>query len=101
VPETDADRSRCGGLITTGVVAEESESPAGPEPDTELSRLNNPITEFFCLGLAIPPTLTHKGGDWVKLCVAVVLKGDQGKVRQAITIKSKERKEEKTKKKKL
>lgn len=43
--------------MTTGVpvwVIEESESPA-----TELSRLNNPITEFFCLGFAIPPMLTN------------------------------------------
>lgn len=57
MPEIEADRSRRSFKIT-GVVAEESESPLGATPDTELSRLNNPITEFFCLGLAIPPTLT-------------------------------------------
>ena len=59
VPAIEADRlSRS---LTTGVpeiVFDESESPAGPVPDTELSRLNNPITEFFCLGFAIPPTLS-------------------------------------------
>jgi hypothetical protein len=57
-PAIDAERLS---LVTTGVidcVAEESESPPGPVPDTELSRLNNPIHEFFCLGFAIPPTLT-------------------------------------------
>lgn len=58
MPEIDAERvfrSR----ITTGV-PDESESTAGPDPDTELSRLNNPITEFFCLGLAIPPTFSSQ-----------------------------------------
>lgn len=57
VPAIEADRL-LRSFITTGVPAwvfEESESPAGPEPDTVLSRLNIPITEFFCLGLAIPP----------------------------------------------
>lgn len=60
VAEIDAERL-LRSLITTGVpawFADESESPAaGPLPDVELSRLNIPITEFFCLGLEMPPVL--------------------------------------------
>ena len=55
VTEIDAERfSRS--LPTTGVTAVSDESES-LDSDTELSRLNNPITEFFCLGLAIPPGL--------------------------------------------
>lgn len=62
VPDMDADRLSLEGSLTTigkfpGCVADESESPPGPPPDTELSLLNSPMTEFFCLGFAIPPTL--------------------------------------------
>lgn len=68
----DADRLSLG--ETPGCVADESESPPGPEPDTELSLLNSPMTEFFCLGFAIPPTLNdhsvhHKDFENVKCMV--------------------------------
>lgn len=69
IPVTAIDAERLErSLPTTGVIAVSDESESR-DSDTELSRLNNPITEFFCLGLAIPPGL-----EWVLFwgCITVM-----------------------------
>lgn len=110
VPEIDAERL-LRSLMTTGVpawFADESESPAaGPFPDAELSRLNIPITEFFCLGLAIPPdlrTVFHNFSQKIHSDRWVIerLNGDKGKWFKQLSLKlRKGRKKKKTNERKI